>query len=215
MSSERFYPFSARQKSRRKQSIPSRERLQQITQAIRMSAQKSALSDLFETVRRAKPIRALQSLLRYLRRIRLVGLLLRILGWLFVLLQTGALVLFTTAIFFVLFPLFLAFSVGLLLTALIDTRQSRARLLSLTKNKRLYLFFSPQGTVGLKTIHELERRDDVAVLVISPYWISGEGVGRDRFYVNMRRDGDRLFLIRRYFFLSIRSQLPKDAVWVY
>ncbi len=215
MSQENFSSFSNNQNNQHSHTSQTEDRLFRAAQALRMSAQKNALSDFLTTLLQAKPIRALQSLLRYLRRIRLVALLFRILGWILMLLQTGALVIFTTAIFFILLPLFLIFSVGLLLTALIDTHKSRARLLSLTRGKRLYLFFTPQGSVAGRTIRELAARDDVAVLVISPYWISSEGLGRGRFYVNMRRDGDRLFLIRRYFFLSVRSKLSKDAVWVY
>jgi hypothetical protein len=215
MSQKKFFPLSPPESKEGLPANPSGDQLFRTVQALRMSTQKNALSDFLTTLRQAKPIRALQSILRYLRRIRLVALLFRILGWLLTLLQTGALVIFTTAIFFVLLPIFLVFSVGLLLAALINTRQSRARLLSLTQGKRLYLFFSPQGAVGIRTIQELEARDDVAVLVISPYWISCEGLGRKGFYVNMRCFGNRLFLIRRYFFLSVRSRLPKDTVWIY
>ena len=215
MFSELMRRFRGQQKDHRSSHLSQEEQQRQIAHALQMSRQASPLSDLLGTLRRAKPIRALRRLLLYLRRIRLIGLILRLVGLLLALLQAGAFVLLTTALLFVLLPLLLVFSTILLLIAFIDTRRSRKRILSLTKGLHLYLFFSPTGNMGLKTLRELASREDCAVLVVSPHWISGEGLGRNRLYANLRRDGERLFLIRRYFFLSIRASLPSDSVWVY
>ena len=212
---ELFRRFRSLPKDRPFRPMTSEEHQRQITQALQMSREASPISDLLGTLRRARPIRALRRLLLYLRRIRLIALILRLVGLLLAFVQAGTFVLLTTLLLSLLLPLLLVFSAILLLVALIDTRRSRKRILSLTKGLRIHLYFSPSGNAKLSLLRELAKKEGCAVLVVSPYWISGEGLGRIRLYTNVRRDGERLFLIRRYFFLSIRSSLPSDSVWIY
>jgi hypothetical protein len=142
---------------------------------------------------------------------------LRITGWLLTLLQTGALVLLTTLVFFILLPILLLGGLGTLLVALLDTRRRLRALRSALSGKRVFVFFSPLGDFGAQHVHALSQDEQTLVLAVSPHWFSPTYLGRSRFFVNARRDGDRIFVIRRYFFFAVRRSLldPDQTVLVF
>lgn len=182
-----------------------------------ISQRRGTFEDIRKTVLQARPYRLWITLLAYLRRVRTVSLVLRITGWLLTLLQTGALVLLTTLVFFILLPILLLGGFGTLLVALLDTRRSLRALRSALSGKRVFVFFAPLGDFGASSLRSLARTPDVAVLAVSPHWLSPTYLGRSRFFVNARRDGDRIFVIRRYFFFAVRRSLldPSNTVLVF
>ncbi len=182
-----------------------------------ISQRRGTLEDLRKTVLQARPYRLWVTLLAYLRRVRTVSLVLRVTGWLLTLLQTGALVLLTTLVFFILLPILLLGSLTILLVALLDTRHSLRTLRSVLSGNRVLVFFSPLGSFGAQHVLALAKDAQTVVLVVSPHWFSPACLGRSRFFVNLRRDGVRLFVIRRYFFFAVRRSLldPNRTVLVF
>lgn len=198
-------------------SDPAAEQLARAARLRRMSLRRGFFQDARESLMQARPYRLWQSILADFRRFRMISLIVRLTAWVFTVVQTGALVLLTTAVFFVLLPL-LGLALGVaLLTALMDTRRSLRRMRRQLENRRVYVFFLADGGFGEGNALCFSQRADAAVLVVSPLWVSPRGLGRRKPYLNVRQEGAHLYLVRRYFFLSLRKKLlrPGQTVLVY
>ena len=183
--------------------------LKEIARTYRKSQRKSLLRDIWASVKEARPYRFWQRILTYVRRVRMISFAVRILGYLFAILQTGTLFLLTTAIFFIILPILTAIASVLLLTAFLDMRKSRKRMEREIGERRVYVFFN-LGTFGAETAAEFAKGEDRICLSVSPYWLTAEGHRGNRFYLNVRREDEHFFLIRRYFFFHIRKKLLKS-----
>lgn len=182
--------------------------LNQITHTYRKSQRKSLIRDLWASVREARPYRFWQRILTYVRRVRMISFAVRILGYLFAILQTGTLVLLTTALFFIVLPILCTVVVVLLLTTFLDVRKSRRRMEREIGERCVYVFFN-LGSFGAETAIELAKGEDRICLSVSPYWLTADGHRGNRFYLNVRREDEHFFLIRRYFFFHIRKKILK------
>lgn len=180
----------------------------------RFSSRHSALSDIFKTVTETSPYRLWKEFLAAFRRFRTVTVLLRLSGWILAALQTGTLLILSTAVFFVLLPLVGVLSVLLFLIAFLDRRRSKKRLQAeLADSREVCVFFST-GKVTACTARELAAEKERVVLIVSPFWFSGRGTDGARacYYANLRMESERIFLIRRYFFFSARRMLGDRRV---
>ena len=153
--------------------------------------------------------------LKQLRRVRLIGLLIRILTFVLSLLQTGAFVLLTTVLLLILLPVGCALMLGILLTALIESGQTNRRLLRELTGKTVYVLFAhdPPSPFLFQNAADLAMRENSAVLIVSPYWIKSVGMKKGRFYCTARQEASRIYLIRRYYFFSLKKHvLPHVSI---
>jgi len=151
------------------------------------------------------------------RRIRTVALVLRVLTFLLSILQTGALVLLATALFLIIIPVGSALMLGILLTALIESRHTNRRLRSTLSNRRacvLFLAANTQNGFLWQNALDLSARG-YTVFLISPYWISGQSPVSKKYYVTARTLSPNVYLIRRYYFFSLRRHVLKDRETAY
>ena len=147
----------------------------------------------------------------YIRRLRTIALILRILTLLFTVLQTGALVLLSAALFLVILPILAILMLTVLLGAWIGSGRANKRLSKELKGKKIYiLFLTPQKNPFLEgNAKDLASRGD-AVVVVSPYTISPKGLsGSKKLYFTAREEFPSVFLIRRYYFFSFRKHVAK------
>ena len=159
-----------------------------------------------------------QSLLTYFRRFRTIAFILRILTVIATVLQTGALVVLATAVFLVILPLLGALMLGILLTALLESRRTNRRLRAQTDEKRVcVLFMSTEKNEFLKSNAQSLCAHGFFVVVVSPYWISPKGIAGKHFFCTAREEYPNIFLIRRYYFFSFRKHVLQntDAVYLY
>lgn len=173
----------------------------------RFSKQRTLWKGLHSALSDAKPYRALKSILTYFRRFRAVSVTVRLIGWIFAVLQTGALVLLTTAILSVLIPLTLLLSVMALLAAIPDSRKS-LKLLSGLENTRAYVFFSA-GRFGTEAARRLAAEERITVFVMQPFRVTD--LQKRRFFLNLRADGERFFYIRHHFYPKLRRKILKKS----
>lgn len=153
-----------------------------------------------------------QNLLSLIRRFRTVAFLLRMLTVIVTVVETGALVLLTTALFLVILPLGAALMLGILLTALLESRRSNRLLRTQVTGKRVYvLFLHTAENAFLWQNAKSLANDGNTVIVVSPYWISSKGLQKGNFYATFRRESKGIYLIRRYYFFSLRKHVLKDA----
>lgn len=190
--------------------------MERIAQVHRRSRRRSLFGDVLESVREARPYRLWQNILAYLRRLRTISFILRLVGYLWAFLQTGTLVLLTTALFFIILPILAVITLGILLTAFLDMRKSRKKLEREIENKEVYVYFS-LGDFGTATAKQMARDRPCVCLAVSPHWIASDGPCGSRFYLNLRREDENFFLIRRYFYFHIRKKLlnPDKTALIY
>ena len=149
-----------------------------------------------------------KNLLAYIRRFRMIAILFRILTILFGILQTGALVLLSTVLFLILLPAVLLLTLGLLIAALADSVRANRKMRLALNGKQVYILFLPREECRFLQANakELAARGN-AVILISPYWLSGMGFSKGSFYCTVRKEERDLYLIRRYYFFSLRKKV--------
>ena len=184
--------------------------LQQMERMRSLAQRSSPWQDLRETVADAKPYRLWMQGISYLRRLRTVSLLLRLIRWIFAVLQAGTLVILSTAILFVLLPLLLLSLSGLLIITLLDMGKSLKKLKIALEGKRVTVFFS-LGRVAHDTACEMASDPNTAVMIVSPFWFSGAGPTERKFFLNLYRDRDGILWVRRYCYLSLKRRLPETS----
>lgn len=158
-----------------------------------------------------------QRLLAYVRRLRLVALLLRVTTMILTVIETGALVLLSTAIFLIVLPILIALMLGVLLTALLESRRTNRLLAKESEGKRVYLLFLPreESLFFLANAQSLSQKENTLVLVVSPYWLSAKGLREGHFYCTAREEAPRLYLIRRYYFFSLQKKVLRERSTVF
>lgn len=156
-------------------------------------------------------------LLAYFRRLRLVAIILRITAILFTVLQTGALVLLTTVIFLIALPIFVSLMLGILLTALLESRKTNRTLARLLDGKHVYILFATEEPTPffIANARELASRPSAAVLIVSPFWLSSKGILQRRFYCTARREAEDLYTLRRYYFFTFKKKVLKKTEVAY
>ncbi len=152
-----------------------------------------------------------KAFLAYLRRFRAIAVFLRIVTLFFAVLETGTLVILGTALFLVILPLIGVLMLSVLLTALLESRRSNQKMRRVLAKKRVHVLFLPEGQAEFLRGHasSLAASGD-AVILISPYWISSRGLCKRTFYFTMREEAPNLYLIRRYYFFSIKKRVLSD-----
>ena len=182
----------------------------------RMTALPHFFAYLFKSVTDTPLYERWKAFLAYLRRFRAVALALRILTLFFAILETGALVILGTALFLVILPLAGALMLGILLTARLDTHRANRTMHRLLEGRQVHVLFLPRGSAPFLQAHatSLAARG-AAVVVVSPYWISSKGIGGKGFYFTLRKERPNLYLIRKYYFFSMKKRiLPQDRTSV-
>lgn len=179
----------------------------------RMTAHRFFFGYLHSLITEAPLYVQVSRFLRYVRRFRTVALVVRLIGIAAAILQTGTLVLLATALFLVLLPLGGALLLGLLLTALLESRRSNRLLQERLAGRQVtVLFLSPEQSPFFRAnLRDLKARGQ-AILVVSPFLISSKGLAaKGRFYCTLREEERDVFLIRKYYFFSLRKHVLSKA----
>ena len=157
-----------------------------------------------------------QHLLSLLRRFRTVAFLFRVLTVMLTILQTGALVILTTALFLVILPIAVLCTVGILIAAFFSARRSNEALRLPVANRKVYvLFMTENENPFLAQNAKSLAADDGCVIIVSPYWISRKGLCRGRLYTTFREEFPRVFLVRKYYFFSLRKKVLNSSKTAY
>ena len=193
---------------------PSMELVREALENERFTAHKSIFGYALSAFRRARLYAAWKTFLTRFRQIRMVAIILRILSAALTLLQTGAFVLLATVLLLIVLPLLLAFLLGILLTALLQSGRSNRFLRARLEKKHVYVLFpSNLDTPFLhQNVRSLSADPTHAVLLVSPYWISGKGLIQSSFFCTVREEWENVFLIRRYYFFKLKRQVLTSNV---
>lgn len=185
------------------------EALEEALRNQRMGVQNNLWSYLRTTLSYSSLWGLFRRALEWLRRFRLVTQLVRILTLVWSVLQTGATVILFTLLFLIALPLLVALMLGILLTALLETRRSNRLLLTKTEGRQVYVLFLPraQGSFCAANAYDLSTRQGCTVIAVSPYWISSKGLGEEHFYCTVRREASSLYLIRPFYLFPLKRHV--------
>lgn len=150
--------------------------------------------------------------LAYLRRFRTLTLIYRTAAAVIAVLETGAFVVLSTALFLIVLPLAGALMLGILLTALLESRRTNRRLRRAFAGRTVCVLFlreTPSPFFAANAL-DLARRGN-AVAVVSPFWISARGLKKGGFYCTVREELPRVFLVRRYYFFAMKKRVLDDT----
>ncbi|MBQ9761157.1 MAG: hypothetical protein IJW16_07395 [Clostridia bacterium] len=184
----------------------------------RITRHRFFLGYAFDLFRHARLYAIWKSALSYFRKFRAVALTVKITSFILAVLQTGALVLFSTAIFLVILPILGAFMLGVLLTALLESRKSNRYLQKELEGIQVYVLFlsKRENPFFCANAKSLANDPHCAVIVVSPYWLSGKGISSDHFFCTVRREHERIYLVRRYYFFQLRKRvLGANTAYLY
>lgn len=150
----------------------------------------------------------------YFRRLGLVSVTLRILTYLLFLVQTGTVFFIVVLLFLFALPILAAIAIGTYLVALLLMRHDNYKMQKICSCDNVYIFFPSRsqefsrGNFWRENILSFSQREKANVLVVSPYFLSGKGLWENNpFYFNFRRETDRVYLIRKHYFFSLRHHV--------
>ena len=176
------------------------------------------LGYLYEIVTQTSLYAKWQAFFGVLRRVRAISLTIKLLTVLFSILETGALVILSTVLFLIILPIGSLLMLGILITALLESKRINQRLAAELAGKRIYVLFLRDGDANrFQTQNARELATHGTVLLISPYWISAKGLYPHGFYCTVRREAPNILLVRKYYFFSLRRHVLKglDTVYLY
>lgn len=175
----------------------------------RMSEERWLLRYLWQSLRQNSLWMLLRRWAEWFRRFRLVSLLLRLASLLWGILQTGAAVLLSTLLLLVALPLLLSWMLGILLTALLETKKSNRRLFAATEKKTVYVLFlsRTESRFFVANAYDLSKRKESVVIAVSPYWLSSRGLRKGYFYCTVRKEAEALYLVRPFYFFSLSRRV--------
>ena len=184
------------------------QQMRDVLEHRRFCSYRSFLAYAYDLVRHTRLVALWQRILTLLRRVRLLTVTVRLLALLFSLLQTGTLLLLSTALLLVLLPLLLLAMIVTLTVALFQSGKSNRLLRERTRERPIYVLFpakecSPFFEGNVRSL----AAQGAIVLIVSPYWLSGKGLQRKGFYSTVRREAEGVYLLRRYYFFSLKKHV--------
>lgn len=161
---------------------------------------------LWEAVMDSTLVGVLRKLWRYIRRIRVIQVLLTLLPVL------GAMTVVAVLSAGVL-PFLLSGTVSLSILALLRSRRMNHRLSQALKGQRIRILIPTKGAAldknsfFIRSAHSMAQERDITVLVVTPYPLSRRGLGGKGFFLTARREGPRVYLIRKHYFFLLRRRV--------
>ena len=182
----------------------------------RSTAHRFFLFDLYDRLRHTTLYTQWQRLLTWIRRFRAVTLTLRIFSFLFAALQAGTLVLLFATLLLAVLPLLLLSALTVLLCAALASRRANRAFSKKLAGGQAYVIFPDTVNSPFLWQHvcDLQQRG-YAVILVSPYLFSPAGIRQNKFYTTLREESEHVFLVRRYYYFSLKKNVLSKSNVVY
>lgn len=157
--------------------------------------------------------RVWEKYVKYFRRFRFVTAAVRLFPWILLLISTNTLLYAVAAVAVILIPFLLLALLSLATSALIRYKDVNARMAKQLAEKTVYVVFPERAKEFSDSAFwkanalDLATRKDACVIVVSPFLLSPSGLSGKRFYFNVRREKQNVFLVRRHYFFSLRKNV--------
>lgn len=167
---------------------------------------------LWHSFRESKLYRRTLSLWIKFRRYRLISRIITVIAATLTVMGTGAATLILALLCLLILPVVFLLVGGTMLLGFFRREHQNRILEREVQGHTVYLFFPEQLTeqsFSAATMRLLAQAKQSTVFVISPYTWSARGIGGRGFYINARREGAHLFLLRRHYFFFFRRLLDR------
>ena len=186
---------------------------------------KGYLSYLWKVIKAHSAYKLFEKYNGYFSRFRLISRIIKISGFIFIALQTSAILFIAAVILAVVIPpIILGFAALLLLSAVRLPHDGRL-LTEKISGKKVIIFFPPRhcefGNGGFlyRNISELASRG-YAIIAVSPFMISQKRIFQSqKSYSNIRLEDEKIFTVRRRYFFFINKRIlqkhEKRVIYIY
>lgn len=155
---------------------------------------------------------------KYVRRFRIITTVFRVFPWILLAISTNTLLYVIAAMAVIFAPPLLIGLLSFAGSALIRYKKVNEQMTRHLSGKTVFVLFPTrdgefaEAHFWRANARELASHPSSAVVVVSPFLLSPRGLEEGRFYLNMRSDGDNLFLVRRHYFFSLRKHVLTRSV---
>ena len=147
------------------------------------------------------------------RRYRLISRIITFVAALITLMGTGAAALLLALLCLLVLPIAALLIGGTMLLGFFRRGWQNEQLRGEIAQRTVYLFFPSelnQESFSARNMKSFAQFSQATVFIISPYSWSTAGLGGNGFYINARREGEHLFLLRRHYFFFFRRLLSAE-----
>ena len=142
---------------------------------------------------------------------------LKVLLFLWTLLQSSALFVLFTGSVAVVMPVTIILSYLTIMLTFFGRKELNRRTRQALNGKKITVFFPPKGHAFKKTSYfrELVRSasddPDSAVVIVSPYYFASNGVsGSKRYYLTIRFEKENVIILRKHYFFTFKRNVLSD-----
>lgn len=176
------------------------------------------LSYLWQSAKRHTLYRGVERLTKYFSRFRLISHLLKLVGIIAIAVETSA-VIFIISVFaaIILPPTALIFP-GIFLCSAFSFKRDTERLVSELGDSKIIVWFIPRqyrygsDSFFYRNALELSSRG-YTVIAVTPFILSAKGLtDSKKYFLNLRRESNGVFIIRHQYFFHIRKKLLGDSI---
>lgn len=148
----------------------------------------------------------------YLRKFKLFSTIMRVIYSAAAIIGTGAFFIFVSSAILFIIPIGLLFCSAIYMSSMLLRKKAFKKLSPIIKNKNVYVAFASHGrqfengSCFMSTVSMLSKNNNY-VIIVSPYFISSKGPGKNIFYPVVRFETNNVCIVRKYAFFALRSHL--------
>lgn len=172
-------------------------------------------SYLWKLIKSNSLYKLIKRLVSYFSKFRLVSLTLRILGYIAIAIETSAVIfVFITALTFLLPPFIFGALIILICSASRFYHDSK-QIVKDAADRKIIVYFPERQHPFMKDSffqrNALElSQNGYCVIAVSPFVISPKGITKtNKYYFNVKKEADGLFIIRQHYFFYIKKKFLK------
>lgn len=171
---------------------------------------------LFGTLRSKSFFTYYQRLIYLVRKYTFVTTSLKVLTFIWTVLQSSALFLIIAGAMAVIAPVTAIFSYIAIVASLFARRKLNSKMRRLIDGKNITLLFPNERAFSRrsyfrKMLSEISDSENAFVIIVSPYYFSAKGFGdSSRYFLAMRRESANAVIVRNHYFFTLKKKiLPK------
>lgn len=178
---------------------------------------KNFASYLFGTFKSRTFFLYYQKFIFLLRKYAFVTTTLKILLFLWTLLQSSALFVLFTGSIAIIAPLTIFFSYIAIFLTFLGRKKLNRRMRQTLKDKKITVFYPPKGrafdtnSYFRSFVRSSASAEDSAVVIVSPYYFNTKGITRSKkYYIAARLEAQNVILIRKHYFFTFKKHVLSD-----
>ena len=155
-----------------------------------------------------------QRLVYIVRKYTFITTTLKILTFIFGVLQSGAIIVLFTGTMAITVPLTLIFSYAAAVLTFIFRKRLTAKSRAMLSGKSVTVFFPPRSRAFEEDsyfrgmVRDAARNEDSLSVVVSPYAFSPAGISKKKsFFLAVRRESERIIIMRSHYFFTFKKKI--------